>query len=140
MTGRRKMPKARSKIMSNYFHDFVKFSLIFLGSLFGMFFYHNIFLDNPYNFVLALHLTTGVIFSVYMIFLVLKANSRNLALYMASLFMIIYALTIDNNLIFLVKIMVLLSAIYEIIIRFAIGVEIKLKFKELSWHPGKKKK
>ena len=68
--------------------------------------------------------------------------NRNTLLFLSSLVMMVYALTLNNSLLGMVAVFVTYSAIYEVFIKYYIGVWFEIKPREYSWciHKEKNKK
>lgn len=137
---RNKFSKKRLEILRNYKEDIIRFFLInlFAAVMFCVFFL--VIEDNPFNLTLLPLLSIISMWIISLGFLIVKSFNRNPLLLISSLFVIVYAITLNPEIMAFIEIFVTFSFLYEVVARFWLGVEIKFKLKEFPWSFEKTKK
>lgn len=130
---RSKFSKKRLDILKNYKEDVIKFLLIniFAAIIFCVFFL--VLVDNPFNLTLYPFLSIVLLWIISLGFLFVKSFNRNPLLWISSLFVIIYTITLNPEIMTFIEIFVTFSFFYEVLMRFWLGIEIRFKFEELPW-------
>lgn len=132
--------KQRLEILKDYKKSIVKFLgvSIFAGLLLCSFFL--VIMDNPFNLTALPFLSIIVPWIILFFVLLFKTHNKNVLLSMASLLMWVYVATFNEVVMNVIWFLVAASFFYEVIMRFALGIEFKIVPKELPWNKNKEKK
>ncbi len=129
-----KHEKRRLKILKDYRDSLLKFVGISLlaALLFLLFFW--MIKDNPYNLDPLHLLSIVIVWLVLFFFMLLKCYNKNYLLFIASILIWGYVVSGSEMLINFAFFFLMFSFLHEVVLRFILGVEIRLKTYTLPWN------
>ncbi|MCK9430514.1 MAG: hypothetical protein M0R17_10980 [Candidatus Omnitrophica bacterium] len=134
------MEKQREKIIKEYRKKLLTFLIFNIYLAISVLFFVILIKDNRLNLDFYELLLCVIVFLVLLFKVLSKSVSNDMLLTISGLCVWAYFLSYNETLFMFAELFLTISVIYEIIIRFWIGVEIEPRFKELSWYISKNKK
>lgn len=128
------MHKQRLEILKQYKEDVWKFTKFNVLAIITYLFFFFFVVGNPLKLTLWPFLLCVMVLFYMMIQLFLKHYNRNILLFVASLLIWVYIITFDSFHLEFAFFFVFFSALYELGMRFGLGMEIRFKIKKLSWY------
>jgi len=134
------MVNKRIEIIKKYKKNLLKFLVFNIYLVISALFFDLIIKDNRFNIDFWTLLLCVIVFIILLGISLKKSFSNNNLLMYSGLFMFMYFLSFVELLFVFAELFLIFSVLYEIFMRFIIGVEIEPKFKYLSWNSIKKYK
>ena len=129
----RKISKKRLQILLDYKKDVIKFGLINLFAMLLLLFFQFILRENPYEMTLIPYGICALLFFVTFFLMLRELYNRNPLLWLSSMLIWAYVISFSEPMMGLIMIFVVFSFIYEVIVRFWLGIRIEIKLKEYPW-------
>ena len=132
--------KNRFQILKKYRNCLLKFLLVNVIYLVLIIYFYSIILDNQYGLSNLSVAVSGILWFIGFGLLVSKSFNRNNLLFIASFLIWVSLFSLNYFILDIIILLTIVSFIYEVLMRFFVGVEIKFRLHELPWNKIKEKK